>query len=107
MKRGEVRWVAFAAPDKRRPVVILTRNSSLDVLNSVTVAPVTTTLRDTPVHVYLDEDDGLSTGCNATLHNLQTVPKERVGRLITTLSQERVEELEQAITYALGFGEIV
>ena len=107
MKRGEVRWFTFQAPDKRRPIVILTRNSSIDVLNAVTVAPITTNLRDTPAHLYLDEEDGLPRACNATLHNLQTVPKSSVGKRITTLSQTRMSQLERAIQYALGFGEIV
>lgn len=107
MKRGEVRWVEFEAPDKRRPVVILTRNSSIDLLNAVTVAPITTNLRDTPAHIYLSEEDGVSEACNATLHSLQTVPKSAVGKLITTLKQEHLEQIERAIGYALGFGEIV
>jgi mRNA interferase MazF len=107
MKRGEVRWVEFTAPGGRRPVVILTRNSSINLLNAVTVAPVTTNLRATPAHVYLDEDDGMPRACNVNLHGLQTIPKSTVGKLITALSQTQTEKLEQALDYALGFGEIV
>lgn len=107
MKRGEVRWVEFKAPDGRRPVVILTRNSSIGLLNAVTVAPVTTILRTTPAHVYLDEDDGMPQACNVNLHGLQTVPKGAVGKLIMALNQAQAEKLEEALDYALGFGEIV
>ena len=48
IKRGDVRWYKFDAPDKRRPVVILTRDSILAYLGEVTVAPITSTIRDIP-----------------------------------------------------------
>ena len=107
MKRGEVRWREFKAPDKRRPVVILSRNSTLDFLNAVTVAPITTNLRELPSHVYLDETDGLLKPCNVTLHSIVTVDKRTIGKFIASLSQERMEEIENAISHALGFGDVV
>ena len=54
MKRGEVRWYSFKTPDKRRPVVVLTRDSALKFLGEVTIAPITTTVRDIPSEVYLN-----------------------------------------------------
>lgn len=48
MQRGEVRWYTFARPDKSRPVVILTRDTVLEYLGEVTVAPVTSVIRDIP-----------------------------------------------------------
>lgn len=107
MKRGEVRWYTFKAPDKRRPVVILIRNLSIDVLNSVTVAPVTTTIRSVPSEVFLSKDDGVREECAVNLHNLQSVAKEQISSLIATLSQERMNEVEAAIQFSLGFREIV
>ena len=56
MRRGEVRWYTFAQPDKRRPVVILSRDAVLDYLGEVTVAPVTSTIRDIPSDVLLSPD---------------------------------------------------
>lgn len=41
MRRGEIRWYTFKTPDKKRPVLILTRDSILDVLGEVTIAPIT------------------------------------------------------------------
>jgi mRNA interferase MazF len=107
VKRGEVRWFTFKAPDKRRPVLILTRNSSLGVLNSVTVATITTTIRNVASEVFLSNDDGLKEDCAINLHNLQSVTKEQIGSLITTLSRERMGEVEAAIRFSLGFEEIV
>lgn len=103
MKRGEVRWYTFRAPDKRRPVLILTRNSAINFLNSLTIAPITTTIRDIPSEVYLSPADGLLTECAANLDNIQTVPKAKIGQLIATLSSERMTEVRQAISFALGF----
>jgi mRNA interferase MazF len=102
MRRGEVRWYTFRAPDKRCPVLVLTRDSALSFLNSVTVAPITTTIRDIPSEVYLTRDDGLLTECAANMDNLQTVPKSRVGSLITSLSTARMADVNRAVAFALG-----
>ncbi len=107
MKRGEVRWYTFKAPDKRRPVLILMRNSSISVLNSVTVAPIPTTIRNIASEVFLSDADGLKEDCAVNLHNLQSVSKDQIDSLIITLSQERMNEVEAAIQFSLGFGEIV
>lgn len=103
MKRGEVRWYTVKAPDKRRPVLILTRNSAISFLDALTIAPITTTIRDVPSEVYLSPADGLLTECAANLDNIQTVPKAKIGQLIATLSSERMAEVRQAISFALGF----
>lgn len=103
MKRGEVRWYTFELPDKRRPVLILTRNSALSFLSGVTVAPITSTVRDIPSEVFLSpEDDGVPSPCAVNLDNVQTVPKHKLGALITTLSPERMAEVERALAFALG-----
>ena len=103
MRRGELRWYTFAAPDKRRPVLILTRNSALRFLTSITVAPITTTLRDIPTEVLLTpQEDGVPQLSVVNLDNLQTVQKVQLGALITTLSSQRMSDVEQAICFALG-----
>jgi mRNA interferase MazF len=102
MRRGEVRWYTVKAPDKRRPVLVLTRNSAIGFLNALTVAPITTTIRDIPSEVLLTPEDGLPTDCAANMDNVQTVPKHRLGSIISYLSLERMEEVNQAIAFALG-----
>lgn len=105
MRRGEVRWYTFEAPDKRRPVLILTRNSALSFLSGVTIAPITSTVRDIPTEVFLSpEDDGVPSPCAANLDNVQTVPKHKLGALVATLSVERMAEVERALAFALGMG---
>ena len=63
MRRGEVRWYRFARPDKKRPVVILTRDSALEFLGEVTVAPVTSRIREIPTEVVLGIRDGMPRDC--------------------------------------------
>ena len=102
MRRGEVRWYTFQAPDKRRPVLILTRDSAISYLHGITVAPITTTVRDIPSEVFLTREDGLLTPCAANMDNIQTVPKHRLGSVISYLSPERMAEVDRAIAFALG-----
>lgn len=102
MRRGEVRWYTFQSPDKRRPVLILTRNSAISFLHSITVAPITTTVRDIPSEVLLTRKDGLWTECAANMDNIQTVPKDRLGPVIAYLSPDRMTEVNRAVAFALG-----
>ena len=102
MNRGEVRWYTFKAPDKKRPVLVLTRDSAIVVLNSVTIAPITSTIRSIPTEVVLTVDDGMPNTCAANFDNLQTVPKSNIGDRITRLSARRMSEAAEAISFALG-----
>lgn len=102
MKRGEVRWYNFKSPDKKRPVVILTRNSVLEYLGEVTVAPLTSTIRDIPSEVLLSQRDGMYNECVINCDHIQTVSKSKIGSLITTLSKEKLGEIRNAISFTLN-----
>lgn len=103
MQHGEVRWYKFARPDKRRPVVILTRDSALEFLGAVTVAPITTTIRDIPSEVALSQTDGMPRECAVNLDHIQTVAKAKIGPAITILNRNRLTEIRTALLFALGF----
>jgi mRNA interferase MazF len=103
MNRGEVRWYKFQNPDKRRPIVILTRSSALDFLGEVTVAPVTSTIRDIPSEVLVGREDGMPRECAINLDHIQTVSKGRVGSLIATLRTSKMQEIRTSLFFALGF----
>ena len=107
MKRGEVRWYEFQPPDKRRPVLILTRTSVIHFLNEVTVAPITTTIRGIPSEVVLGIEDGLQQDCAVNFDHIQTVPKAKVGRLITNLSDTKMGKVSAAICFALGMDDLI
>ena len=70
----------------------------------VTVAPITTTIRDIPSEVVLDAEDGMPRRCAVNCDHLQTVNKAKLGKLLTRLPEERLGEVEQAVSFALGFG---
>ncbi len=101
MKRGEIRWYKFPQPDKRRPVLILHRTEIIEHLGEVTIAPITSTIRDIPTEVYLTREDGVRSDCVVNLDHIQTVSKGRVGGLITTLSNRKMVLVSQAVRFAL------
>jgi mRNA interferase MazF len=103
MRRGEIRWYRFQQPDKRRPVLILTRDSALEFLGDVTIAPITTNVRDIPSEVALDAGDGVPRACAVNLDHIQTVTRARVGPVIATLTPDRMQEVQAALLFALGF----
>ena len=103
MKRGELRWYVVSRPDKKRPVVILTRDSALEFLGELTVAPITSTIRDIPSEVLLTKADGMPKDCAVNLDHLQTVSKGKIGSLITTLSESKTKQMRASLLFALGF----
>ena len=102
MKRGEIRWYKFKAPDKKRPVLILTRDSILEYLGEVTVAPVTSVIRDIPSEIYLSKIDGMPKDCAVNFDYIQTVSKGKIGPLVTTLPPGKLNEVREAILFALN-----
>ncbi|HEV2491722.1 MAG TPA: type II toxin-antitoxin system PemK/MazF family toxin [Terriglobia bacterium] len=100
--RGEVRLYKFSRPDKQRAVVVLTRASAVDYLSSVTVAPITSTIRGVPSEVVLTEADGMKGACAINLHNVVTVSKAHLGRRVAALTSERLREVCAALGFALG-----
>jgi mRNA interferase MazF len=100
--RGDIRLYRFAPPDKQKPVVVLTRESAIAYLSTVTVAPITSTIRGVPSEVALDESDGMKTPCAANLHNVVTVAEQRLGKRVARLSDVRMGEICAALRFAIG-----
>jgi len=103
VRRGEIRWYTFALPDKRRPVLILSRDSVLPRLNEIIVVPATRTIRGIDTEVVLTEDDGMPTACALNFDHLSLVRKERLGAAIASLDEARWPEIERALVIACGF----
>jgi len=102
MKRGEVRWYKFQQSDKKRQVLILTRDSILEYLGEVTIAPLTSTIRDIPSEVLLTRHDGVRKDCAINCDHIQTVSKGKIGTLVTTLVPEKLTQVRDAIHFALN-----
>lgn len=99
--RGEIWWYEPSTA-KPRPVLVLTRNEALDHLHQILGVPATTTIRGIATEVLLDRSDGLSTECALTLDNLQPVRRALLTERITTLGQDRMQEVCEALRHAIA-----
>jgi len=100
--RGDVRLHHFAPLDKNRPVVVLTRDSAIRYLGTVTVAPITSTIRGVPSEVVLNAEDGMKAPCAVNLHNAVTISQEKLGKRVTKLGSARMDEICAALGFSLG-----
>ena len=90
-------WLMETPNQKRRPVLIVSRDEVIPVLNNVVVAPVTSTIREIPTCIRVGPDEGLDHDSVATFDNLAAVPRSvlttRLGRLGLTGRQQICEAL--------------
>lgn len=100
--RGDVWLYRFAAPDKRRPVLVLSRDSALRHLQTAVVAAITTTARDLPSEVRLGVADGLKSESVANLDHLYSVPQSELKQWLGRLSEQRMTEVCAALEVAMG-----
>ena len=94
--------VSVAPPDKKRPVVVLTRDSAIAYLATVTVVPITPTIRGVPSEVVLNEQDGMKAPCAVNLHNAVTVSQARLGKRLAQLGPSRMGEICAALRFSAG-----
>ncbi len=101
MHKGEVWWANLPNPIGKRPVVLLSRDEAYSVRNAVTVAEITSTIRNIPVEVNLGTGDGLPKKCIINLDTIITIRKELLTEKITDLASEKIDEVNKAIKFAL------
>jgi mRNA interferase MazF len=92
--RGQIYWADLGRPAGRRPVCVLTRDAAIEVLTSITVAPITRTIRGIRSEVRIGEDQGLPEDCVITCDNVITIPQE-------SLDPSPTGELDEVLTVAL------
>ena len=102
MRRGDVVLYTFRPPDKTRPVVILSRNTVIPVLDTVMVAPVTSTIREIPSEIVIGTAEGLDHDSAVNLDHVQTVAKAQLGRRLGRLSPTQLRALCTALAIAVG-----
>ena len=103
MKRGEIRWYTFRLPDKRRPVLALTRNEVIDLLNEIIVVPATRTIRGLTTEVILTPDDGMPAACALNFDHVSLAQRDRFGAVICRFPENRWPEARKAMLKACGF----
>ena len=84
------RRYTFRLPDKRRPVLVLTRDEVIDHLNEIIVAPVTRSIRGLRTEVLL-------TACAVNFDHLSLGQRDRFGSVLCTLSEQRWPEVRSAL----------
>ena len=104
MKRGEIRWYTFRLPDKRRPVLVLTRDEVIDRLNEIIVVPATRTIRGLTTEVVLTPDDGMPAACALNFDHVSLAQRDRLGPVVCMLPDGRWSEVQRALLLACGFG---
>jgi mRNA interferase MazF len=102
MRRGDVWWAQLPRLVGRRPVVLLSRNEAYSVRQLVTVAPVTTRIRNIPTEVPLSVAEGLPRPCVVNLDTLTTIPKRSLTQLVISLPAEKRAKIDAALKFALG-----
>ena len=106
VNRGEIWQFSFPRPDRRRPVLVLTRQDIISHLHNVTVAPITTTIRGIPTEVIIGPECGLKTTSAINLDNLVTVPKDGLRSFVATVPPAIMTGIREAILFALGFDDL-
>ena len=100
IKRGEIWQFDFSRPDKRRPVLVLTRPEVIDLLHTVMVAPITSTIRGAPSEVIVGIDEGLKKDSAVNLDHVQTVEKSRLKRFVGTVGAVKMAAVCRALAVA-------
>jgi mRNA interferase MazF len=102
LRRGDIRLYTFRSPDKRRPVLILTRQEVIPLLSSVMVAPITSTVRGAPSEVVIGVDEGLKATSAINLDHVQTVEQSRLGHHVGSVGSEIMARVCEALAIATG-----
>jgi mRNA interferase MazF len=92
----------FASPDKRRPVLVISREDAIRVLSTVMVAPVTTTIHGLPSEVVVGTAEGLKHPSAVNLDHVQTISRMRLTRYIGHVGGEKMRAVCRALAIAAG-----
>ena len=102
VNRAEIWLYTFKPPDKRRPVLVLTRREVIQLLRTVMVAPITSTIRGAPSEVVVGVDEGLKHVSVVTLDHVQTVEQSRLTTYVGRLARDKMTEVCRALAVATG-----
>lgn len=100
-RRGDV-WFAEVPGDKRRPVLVLSRDPMGRLLHSVICAPVTSTVRGLSTEVSLGTEAGLAHPSVANFDNVMLLSRRRLLRRIGRASPASMGGACRALAIAAG-----
>lgn len=81
---------------------MLTRDSAIAYLSTVTAAPIASTIRGVPSELALSKEDGMKTACAVNLHNTVTVSQQRLGKRVAQLDSSRMTQICAALRFSPG-----
>jgi mRNA interferase MazF len=102
VNRGEIWTYRFKAPDKRRPVLVLSRQDVIGLLHTVMVAPITSTVYGAPSEVLVGTDEGLKRQSAVNLDHVQTVERARLVACVGAVTPAKMKEVCRALAIAVG-----
>jgi mRNA interferase MazF len=102
VNRGEIWLFTFKPPDKRRPVVVLTRQEVIPLLSTVMVAPITSAIRGAPSEVLVGIEEGLKSPSAVNLDHVQTVERNQLAHYVGSLSRQKMAAVCRALALATG-----
>ena len=104
LNRGEIWLYTFKPPDKRRPVLIISRQAAIRFLRTVVVAPVTSTIHGSPAEVEVGFDEGLKHRSAVNLDHIQTVDRSLLRQFVGTVDAGTMRKVCRAVAVATGCG---
>jgi mRNA interferase MazF len=102
VNRGEIWQYRFKSPDKRRPVLVLSRPDVIPLLHTVMVAPITSVRRGAPSEVLVGVSEGLKHDSAVNLDHVQTVERARLASFVGTLGSAQMQQVCRALAIATG-----
>ena len=102
INHGEIWTYRFKTPDKRRPVLVLTRQDVIGLLHTVMVAPVTSTIYGAPSEVLVGIEEGLKHESAVNLDHVQTVEQARLTTRLGQLGPAKLRQVCRALAVATG-----
>lgn len=105
VKRGEIWLYTFGSPDKRRPVLVLSRQKAIRLLRTVLVAPITSSAHGAPSEVQVGIDEGLKHDSVINLDQVQTVDQQKLHHFVGTLKPDKMAAVCRALQIATGCGD--
>ena len=107
VKQYEVWWASLPEPAGRRPVLLLSRDSSYNYLNKFIAVEITSTVRQIAIEVSLGRSEGLPRRCVANCDNIRTISRSALVKRIGRLAPDRTSELKRALGHALAWDELI
>lgn len=104
VNRGEIWLYTFGSPDKRRPVLVLSRQKAIDLLRTVLVAPITSSAHGAPSEIQVGMGEGLKHDSVVNLDQVQTVDQKRLHHFVGTVGPEKMSAVCRALMIATGCG---